>query len=170
MSFSPSTSRLSDCKVEQAVPKSFVTRAQVNLRSMLTVRTILGTFEFGVERLAHCYIFERVEWQRIFLSNTNSSASESSCNGHNTFDYLTNDDHENESDDESAPSSEDEGNLENSFEMTVPRTSAFNYKYPRLAKLCIPMQARKNLHLISKKTGVLKMEDSLIDDCTVNFE
>ncbi|KAG8383844.1 hypothetical protein BUALT_Bualt04G0056000 [Buddleja alternifolia] len=36
--------------------------------------------------------------------------------------------------------------------------------------MCIPVQAGKNLHLISKKTGVLKMEDSVTDDCTVNFE
>ncbi|KAG8379122.1 hypothetical protein BUALT_Bualt07G0055300 [Buddleja alternifolia] len=47
------------------IPDSFAQRARLTLQSRLTIKTILATFTFGVDRVDGVLMLERTEWDRF---------------------------------------------------------------------------------------------------------
>ncbi|KAG8374058.1 hypothetical protein BUALT_Bualt11G0091400 [Buddleja alternifolia] len=47
------------------IPASFAQHARLTVQSRLTVKTILATFSFGVERVHGLLMLERAEWQQF---------------------------------------------------------------------------------------------------------
>ncbi|KAG8379446.1 hypothetical protein BUALT_Bualt07G0089400 [Buddleja alternifolia] len=47
------------------IPAAFAQRARLTLQSRLTIKTILATFNFGVERVEGLLMLERTEWDRF---------------------------------------------------------------------------------------------------------